>query len=153
MTPISTGKPRTALFPGSFNPFTIGHADIVRRGLDIFDRIVVAVGINRDKDYADVEALVAPIRELYRDNNAVEVCAYHTLTVDFARQCGATAILRGIRSVKDFEFERDMYDINRQLSGIESVVLFSRPEYAAVSSSLVRELRAFGRDVSEFLPH
>lgn len=153
MTHTSTNrKLRTALFPGSFNPFTLGHADIVNRGLQLFDRIIIGVGVNRDKAEADVEKIIAPIRHLYAGNDAVEVRPYSCLTVDFATECCAATILRGVRSMKDFEYERDMADINRQLSGIETVILFSRPEYSAVSSSVVRELKSFGRDVTEFLP-
>lgn len=143
---------RTAVFPGSFNPFTRGHADIVRRGLELFDRIVIAVGINASKSAADAEALAAPIRELFRDEPKVIVTTYTTLTVDIAREYDARFILRGVRSVKDFEYERDMADINRQLSGIESVILFSSPELSAISSSVVRELQSFGHDVARFLP-
>ena len=143
---------RTAVFPGSFNPFTRGHADIVRRGLELFDRIVIAVGINASKSAADAEALAAPIRELFEAEPRVIVTTYTTLTVDIAREYDARFILRGVRSVKDFEYERDMADINRQLSGIESVILFSSPELSAISSSVVRELQSFGHDVSRFLP-
>lgn len=152
MTPISTNKARTAVFPGSFNPFTIGHKDIVLRGLKIFDRVIIAVGVNRDKAEADVAEILKPIRACFKDNPDVIVDSYSTLTVDYAKSVGAEAILRGVRSVKDFEYERDMADINRQLSGIETVILFSSPEYAAVSSSLVRELKSYGKDVSRFLP-
>ncbi|MCM1068238.1 MAG: pantetheine-phosphate adenylyltransferase [Muribaculaceae bacterium] len=151
MTPTSTDKGgRTALFAGSFNPFTRGHADIVARGLEIFDRIVIGVGVNADK--AGGTDCSAAIRELYADEPRVEVAVYSTLTADFAAELGASALLRGVRTVKDFEYERDLADINRQLSGIETVILFSRPEYAAISSSVVRELQCYGRDVSPFLP-
>lgn len=153
MTAISTAATeRVAVFPGSFNPFTIGHADIVERGLRLFDRIIIAVGINTAKADADADALVAPLRRLYASEPRVTVEAYHGLTVDFAATCGARFILRGVRSAKDFEYERDMAQINAQLSGIESVLLFSRPELAAISSSVVRELARFGCDTTPFLP-
>lgn len=154
MTPKSTvNEPRVALFAGSFDPFTRGHADIVSRGLGLFDRIIIGVGINKAKtDAAATEARVAPIAALYADEPRVSVEAFSNLTVDFALSRGARWLLRGVRSVKDFEYERDMADINRQLSGLESVILFSSPELAAVSSSVVRELRAFGHDVTPFLP-
>lgn len=154
MTPTSTAaeNKRVAVFPGSFNPFTVGHADIVCRGLELFDRIIIAVGINTAKHTDGGETLLEPIRRLYAGNSRVEVASYSGLTVDFAAERGARFILRGVRSAKDFEYERDMAQINRQLSGIESVLLFSKPEYAAVSSSVVRELRAFGHDVDIFLP-
>lgn len=141
-----------ALFPGSFNPFTRGHADIVERGLRIFDSIVIAVGVNPGKHPADAEALADSIRTLYADEPRVSVMTYNTLTVDLAHKLGVDFLLRGVRSVKDFEYERDMADINRQLSGLESVILFSRSEFAAISSSVVRELQSYGHDVSSFLP-
>lgn len=141
-----------ALFPGSFNPFTRGHADIVERGLRIFDSIVIAVGVNPGKQPADADALADSIRVLYAGEPRVSVVTYNTLTVDLAHKLGVDFLLRGVRSVKDFEYERDMADINRQLSGLESVILFSRPEFAAISSSVVRELQSYGHDVSSFLP-
>lgn len=154
MTPTSTTDTtlRTALFPGSFNPFTAGHADIVARGLAIFDRIVIGIGVNAGKPYDDATARAEAIKALYAGDNRVEVAVYTCLTVDFAAQTGARFLLRGVRSLKDFEYERDMADINRQLSGLESVILFSRPELAAVSSSVVRELQFYGHDISQFLP-
>ena len=154
MTPTSTveAEGRVALFPGSFRPFTRGHADIVSRGLALFDTVVVAVGVNPDKPTPEGDATVEAIRALYAGEPRVVVTSYSCLTVDFARSIGARFLLRGVRSVKDFEYECDMADINRQLSGIESVILFSRPELAAVSSSVVRELQGYGHDVSQFLP-
>lgn len=155
MTATSTSPSsdaRIALFPGSFRPFTRGHADIVERGLALFDRIIIAIGVNAAKPAADGEATADAIRKLYADEPRVEVAVYSYLTIDFAAQCGARFLLRGVRSMKDFEYERDMADINRQLSGIESVILFSRPEYAAVSSSVVRELESYGHDITPFLP-
>lgn len=147
-------EPRIAIFPGTFDPFTRGHASVVERGLGLFDHIVIAVGINRDKTSAgSVDTRLAGIRRVYAGmEDRVSVRQYSGLTVDFARECGARFILRGIRSVKDFEYERDMADINRQLSGIETVLLYSLPGLAAVSSSVVRELRFHGKDVTAFLP-
>lgn len=141
---------RIALFAGSFNPFTIGHQDIVLRGLQLFDRVIVAVGTNAEKAYAapDLDA----IRACFADEPRVEVRTYSGLTTDFAQEVGATALLRSVRSVKDYEYERDMAAANYDLSGIETVLLFSKPEYAHISSSLVRELRNYGRDVSHYLP-
>lgn len=150
---IPDGAPRTALFAGSFDPFTIGHASIVSRALPLFDRIVIAVGVNMSKTSADeVSRRVEAITALYADEPRVTVTHYEGLTVDMATRCGARWLLRGVRSVKDFEYERDMADINRQLSGLETVLLYSLPEHAAVSSSIVRELHAYGRDVSDYLP-
>ncbi len=144
---------RTAVFPGSFDPFTTGHADIVARGLGIFDKIIIAVGVNSGKApfQAPTERL-RTIKDLYADDSRVEVTAYQGLTADLAAERKADAILRGVRSLKDYEYERDMADINRQLNGVETVLLFCRSELAAVSSSTVRELHLFGRDISPFIP-
>ena len=152
MTATSTN--RTAIFPGSFRPFTIGHADIVERALALFDKVVIAVGVNKAKqgDAENAGKAVETIKSLYASEPRVAVTAYSTLTVQLATSLDAKFIIRGIRSVKDFEYERDMAQVNAQLSGIETVVLFSRPELATVSSSLVRELDSFGMDTAQFLP-
>lgn len=154
---------KTVLFPGSFNPFTIGHADIVERGLALFDNLVIAVGYNEQKAAApadsvggafpaEIEARLAAIRTLYQDEPRVKVIAYSSLTVDAAKQVGACAILRSVRSIKDYEYELQMADVNHRLTGIDTIVLFARPELASISSSVVRELQHFGQDVSQFLP-
>lgn len=148
---------KTVIFPGSFNPFTRGHADVVDRALKLFDRVVVAVGYNAQKVEAvgvvpgDVAQRVDAIARLYVDDERVEVISYNGLTIDAARKCGACALLRSVRSIKDYEYELQMADVNRQLSGIETVVLFARPELSSISSSVVRELQQFGCDVSQFL--
>lgn len=144
---------KVALFPGSFDPFTIGHASIVERGLPMFDRIVIGVGLNESKRslYTPQERVEA-IRELYADEPRVEVEGYTDLTIDLARRIGARFILRGLRSVKDFEYERDIANMNHRLAGVETVLLFTEPQYSSISSSVVRELIAFGKDVSDFLP-
>lgn len=142
---------RIALFAGSFNPFTIGHADIVERGLAMFDEVVIAIGENQDKPSAGIDVRVQTIRNIYKDNARVRVEVYHSLTVDYAKQIGACALLRGVRSVADFEYERQMADANRALAGIETVVLFTRPELGYISSSLVRDLIKHGADVSKLV--
>lgn len=142
---------RIALFAGSFNPFTIGHADIVERGLAMFDEVVIAIGENQDKPSADIDVRVQTIRNIYKENARVRVEVYHSLTVDYAKQIGACALLRGVRSVADFEYERQMADANRALAGIETVVLFTRPELGYISSSLVRDLIKHGADVSKLV--
>lgn len=156
MTPkFPEAAPRTALFAGSFNPFTTGHASIVERALPLFDRIIIAVGVNALKAGDTTDGRVSAIKEIYRNlpDGRVEVVAYtHELTVDLARRLGARWLLRGVRSVKDFEYERELADINRKLSGIETFIIYSLPELSMVSSSMVRELMAYGRDVSQFLP-
>lgn len=141
------------LFPGSFNPFTRGHADIVRRALLMFDEVVVGVGCNESKAGAvSPEKRAEKIRKLYAGNPRVRVGCYSGLTADFAKANGVVAIVRGVRSFADYEYEMQMADVNRQLFGIETIILPASPEFAALSSSVVRELLHFGHDVSDFLP-
>lgn len=144
---------RIAIFPGSFDPFTVGHASIVERGLPLFDRIVIGVGINESKrSLYSVADRVKSISEFYRNEPRVKVVSYDDLTIDLALREGARFILRGLRSVKDFEYERDIANMNHRLSGVETVLLFTEPQYSSISSSVVRELIGFGKDVSDFLP-
>ncbi|MBO5614465.1 MAG: pantetheine-phosphate adenylyltransferase [Prevotella sp.] len=144
---------KTAIFPGTFNPFTIGHADIVERALTIFDKVVIGVGYNPEKGDSNIYPRVAHIKEVYEDNPNVVVEAYTDLTVDLAKRHDATAIVKGVRSVKDFEYEREQAEFNKLLGeGIETVLLYSKPEYTALTSTIVRTLQHFGRDVSEYLP-
>jgi pantetheine-phosphate adenylyltransferase len=144
---------KTALFAGTFDPYTVGHHSIVVRALGMFDKIIVAVGRNVGKSHLhDTEERVEKIKNLYANEPRVEVASYEGLTTDFAKEQGACCLLRGIRSVKDFEYERDLADLNRMISGIETVLLISEPQYAAISSSAVRELISYGKDVSKFLP-
>lgn len=142
----------TAFFAGSFNPFTRGHLSVVARALAIFDRVVVAIGHNADKPTGDIEQRLSDIQHVFANEPRVDVMAFSGLAVDAAREAGATVMLKGVRSCRDFEYERDMADINRRLSGIETVMLFAEPELGAVSSSVVRDLQKHGADVSEFLP-
>ena len=144
---------RFCLFPGSFDPFTLGHADIVRRALSMFDGVVVAVGYNEQKQgWMPVGERVEAIRKVFDGEPRVEVTSYSGLTIDLARQKGISVIVRGIRSSTDFEYEMQLADVNRRLSGIETILLPTSPELASISSSVVRELARYGRDVSEFLP-
>ena len=148
-----TEERKIAIFPGSFDPFTVGHASIVRRGLPLFDEIVIGVGINEHKrTLYSCDERVEAIRRLYNDEPRIRVVSYNDLTVDLARREHARFILRGLRSVKDFEYERDIATMNERLAGIETVLLFTEPQYSSISSSVVRELIAFGKDVREFLP-
>ncbi len=145
--------PKTAVFPGSFNPFTIGHKSIVERGLNIFDHIIIAIGHNGNKPMGDdLVKKIETIRKVFEGNDAVEVTAYHGLTAEYARSIGASAILRGVRNITDFEYERNLADVNKNVLGIETVFLFSLPEYSCISSSMVRELASFGQDVSSLVP-
>ena len=141
------------IFVGSFDPFTIGHDSIVRRALSLFDHIIIGVGVNERKKYMlSAEERVRRIKRLYADEPKIEVRAYSDLTIDFARREQATYIIKGVRSVKDFEYEREQADVNRLLSGVETIFLYAEPQLSSISSSMVRELQHFGRDISEFLP-
>ena len=142
-----------ALFVGSFDPFTIGHQAIVSRALPLFDRLVIGVGVNeRKQTMFSSEERVDTLRQLYANEPRVSVVAYTDLTVDLARREGATFIVKGVRSMKDFEYEREQADINRRLTGIDTLLFFADSELASISSSMVRELMHFGRDVTPFLP-
>lgn len=144
----------TGIFTGSFNPFTIGHDAIVKRALRMMDRIIIGVGTNRQKNNElSVDERVNQINKVYTNNQRIEVKAYSGLSVDFAITEQATCFVKGVRSVKDFEYEREQAELNRRLSGIDTILLIAEPEYSGISSSLVRELMIFGRDVSEFLPN
>lgn len=144
---------RIAIFPGSFDPYTIGHASIVDRALPLFDKIVVAIGVNRNKrSFLTEEQRMRMIADLYADEPKVEVISYDGLTVDAARECGARFLLRGVRMIQDFEYEKNLAEVNRSISGLETVLLYTLPEYGHISSSIVRELISYGRDVSALLP-
>ena len=149
----SIPEKRTALFPGTFDPFTIGHESLVRRGLSLMDEVVIAIGVNESKkSYFTLEKRLDMIRRLYKDEPRVKVESYDSLTIDFARKVGARYILRGIRSVFDFEYEKTIADMNRTISGIETFVLFTEPALTHISSTQVRELLRYGCDVSSFVP-
>ena len=146
-----------ALFAGSFNPFTIGHASVVERALSIFDSIIIAVGKNTEKENCvqrqeNNESAIRAFCSRFPEGKLQVVTYTNELTVDLAHRLGADCLLRGVRSVKDFEYEREMADVNRRIGHIDTVILFALPEHESVSSSIVRELKAYGRDVSEFLP-
>lgn len=145
---------RIALFPGSFDPFTKGHKNIVERTLSsVADEVIIAIGNNCEKKCMQtVEERVESIQKVFKGNEKVRVVAYEGLTVDIAKSVNANFIVRGVRSIKDFEYEREIADVNCKLSGIETVLLYTEPEYASISSSIVRELISYGKDVSQFLP-
>ena len=145
---------RTGVFVGSFNPFTIGHDSIVRRVLPLFDRLVIGVvgdNVHKPDMPAAVERMEA-IRQLYGDEDRIEIKSYHGLAMDFAKAEGALYIIKGVRSVSDFEYEQWQADFNRRLGGIETILLYTEPELSSVSSSALRELQHFGVDISPFLP-
>jgi pantetheine-phosphate adenylyltransferase, bacterial len=144
---------KTGLFIGSFDPFTIGHDAVVRRALPLFDRIVIGVGVNERKKYMySPDVRVKSIAELYADESRIEVKAYNDLAVEFAHREGAWFIIKGVRSIKDFEYEREQADINRQIGGIDTILFYAEPRMESISSTMIRELIHFGKDVSEFLP-
>ena len=144
---------KKAIFPGSFDPFTIGHYDIVMRGLELFDEIIIGIGHNSKKQNSfPLEQRIKEIQQAFSNEPRVKVEAYEGLTIDFAATHKAGCILRGVRSVQDFEYERNIAEANKQLCGIETVLLYTRPEYAHISSSLVRELHAYGKDISAMIP-
>lgn len=145
---------RIAVFPGSFDPFTIGHKNIADRALKMFDLLIIGVGFNINKPGNDTLAdeRVKSIESIFAGIERVKVEAYSGLTVDFAKSHGADFIVRGLREVKDFEYERNLADTNAAISDIETVFLTARPELGYISSSMVRELKANGYDTSRFLP-
>lgn len=144
---------RTAIFVGSFDPYTIGHDDIARRALALVDQLVIGVGINERKTCSrNAEQRINAIAQLYAGEPRIQVMGFSGLTIHFAQQVGAQFVVKGVRSVKDFEYEREQADINRQLSGLETILLPAQPHLAAISSSLVRELEHFGEDISAYLP-
>lgn len=145
---------KTGLFAGSFDPFTIGHMSMVRRALPLFDRLIIGIGVNEHK-----QCMMSPlerkkaIEQLFEDDDSVVVMTYSGLTADFARSMGVAYIVKGVRSVRDFEAEREQADINRMLTGVETILLPAEPGLDSVSSTVVRELSHFGKDVSPLLPH
>ena len=144
---------RVALFPGSFDPFTRGHESIVRRALPLFDKFIIAIGVNADKhSYMTMEQRKALIESVFNDDERVQVIAYSNMTVEVAREVGAQFIVRGVRLIQDFENEKHLAEVNRDLTGIETILLYTLPEYSHISSSIVRELARYGQDVSKYLP-
>jgi pantetheine-phosphate adenylyltransferase len=145
---------RTAVFPGSFDPFTIGHEGIVRRALCLFDEIIIAVGANAlKKSYYSLEIRKEMISRVFKDEPCIRVDHYEGLTVDYCRRMGAEYLLRGLRTAADFEFERAIAQVNRTLEPtVESVFLLTIPEHASVNSTIVRDIIRSGGDASKFVP-
>lgn len=147
---------RIAIFPGSFDPFTKGHEDIVIRGLRLFDKIYVAIGYNSKKDnrYFDIDLIVEKINETFKANENIEIIVYNELTAGLAKKLNAKFLLRGLRNTTDFEYENSISQVNRRLNeDLDSVFLITSPKYAAVSSSVIREVHKFGGDIKEYLPY
>ena len=144
---------KTVLFPGTFNPFTIGHYSLVKRALTIFDKVIIAIGINSTKEnnLDEIEENKKQIADLFKNEN-VKVITYTNLTADIVKAEKASCIVRGIRGISDYEYEKNMADINKELFEIETVFLFSDLKYAHISSSLIRELKRFGKEYKHLLP-
>ena len=145
---------KTAVFPGTFDPITLGHADIVQRATGIFDEVVVAVGKNSNKqNLFPLEQRMNWIRELFKDYPGIRVESYEELTVAFCRKVGASYIIRGLRSSGDFEYEAHLAQVNRKLdSGIETIFLITSPELNNISSTVVRDIIVYGGDYTPFVP-
>ena len=147
---------KIALFPGSFDPYTKGHEDIVLRGLKVFDKIIISIGHNtkKHKRYFEINEMVEKIKMLYYDNPKISVVIYNELTADFAKKHGADYMLRGLRNTTDFEYENSIAQINANLNpNLETVFLITSPEYAYINSSIIREVHQYGGDVDNFLPY
>ena len=143
---------RVAIFPGTFDPFTIGHKDIVVRALPMFDKIIISLGDNQDKNpLFPLEQRVERIKKAFEGNSKIEVLSYAGLTIDFARKVGASFILRGIRNALDFEYEKQLALANKEIGGIETVLLTANPAHEYISSSVVRDLYKNGRDISDLI--
>lgn len=147
---------KTALFPGSFDPFTNGHHDIVMRGLNIFDEIIISVGHNTSKKsrYFDIDFIVEKIKNTYKKTPSVKVIVYDELTSSLAKKYEARYLLRGLRNTTDFEYENTISQMNRYLNeSLETVFLITTPKYAAISSTIIREVHKYGGNVNKFLPY
>lgn len=146
---------KIAVFPGSFDPYTMGHHDIVLRSLNIFDEVIIGVGYNSTKQnrYFDIDLMVSKIEGVYMDEDRVKVIVYNELTSTLAKKYNARFLVRGLRNTTDFEYENTISQMNRYLnSELETVFLITSPQYAAISSTVIREVHRYGGDVSEFLP-
>ena len=145
---------RTCLFPGTFDPVTLGHTDIINRALPLFDKIIVGIGLNSAKaPMFSADQRLQWIQEIYRDEPKVTGGVYEGLTVDYCKKIGARFILRGIRYVSDFEYEKTIADANRTLDkNLETVFLTGEPKYTSVASTIVRDIIRNGGDASYFLP-
>lgn len=145
---------KVAIFPGSFDPFTKGHEDIVLRSLEIFDKVVVAIGYNSQKKrYFDVTKMIKYIETTFSNRSNVEVITYDELTANLAKTYGARYLVRGLRNTTDFEYENSIAQINKYLNqGLETVFLITDPELAHISSTIIREVHKYGGDISNFIP-
>ena len=149
-------KERIAIFPGSFDPYTKGHEDIVNRGLLLFDKIIIAIGYNsaKTKRYFDIDLMVKKITEIHANDDRISVETYNELTAIFAERHGARYLLRGLRNTTDFEYENSIAQVNMHMvDELETVFLITSPKYAHISSTIIREVHSYGGNVSELLPY
>lgn len=149
-------KDKIAIFPGSFDPYTKGHEDIVQRGLKLFDKIVIAIGYNlsKHKRYFDIAKMTEHINELHKGNDRISVEVYNELTAVFAKKHDANYILRGLRNTTDFEYENSIAQVNLHLvDDLETIFLITSPKYAHISSTIIREVHQYGGDVSNLIPY
>ena len=144
---------KRAIFPGSFDPITLGHVDVIHRAIDLFDEIIIAIGVNDDKKYLfNLEQRMQFIKETFAGNATVKVTTYQGLTIDYCKKTAADYILRGLRNPADFEFEKAIAQTNRKLSGIETIFLLTSPDTAFISSSIVRDVFRNKGDISSLVP-
>ncbi len=147
---------KIAIFPGSFDPFTKGHEDIVLRGLKLFDEVIVAIGYNsqKHKRYFDIDTMVGLIDQTFEQYDNISVMVYNELTAEIAKRYNARFLLRGLRNTTDFEYENSIAQVNNYLNDdLESVFLITSPQFAAISSSIIREVHRYGGNVKDFLPY
>lgn len=140
------------LFPGSFDPFTKGHEGIVQKSLDLFDEVIIGIGVNASKTYLfDLQKRIDHIQSLFKDYKNVKVLFYNSLTTDFCKEVGATHIIRGLRDTNDFEYEKSIAHVNQTISGIETVFFITDQHYASVSATIIREIYKNKGDISLFV--
>jgi len=147
---------KRAIVPGTFDPYTMGHHDIVMRSLNIFDEVIIGIGYNSTKNnrYFDIDLMVEKIQSVYQFNPAVKVLVYNELTSTLAKKHVAKFLIRGLRNTTDFEYENTISQMNRYLNDeLETFFLITSPEYASISSTVIREVHRYGSNVNEFLPY
>lgn len=144
---------RIAVCPGSFDPITVGHVDVINRSIDLFDEVIVAIGYNREKKYLfPLEQRIEFINKIFDGEPKVRTDSYQGLTVNYCKEVGAKYMIRGLRSSADFEYEKGIALLNQSISDIDTIFVIARPEYSHISSSIVREIIVNGGDADQFLP-
>jgi pantetheine-phosphate adenylyltransferase len=143
---------KIGVFPGSFDPFTKGHEVIVNKGIDLFDEIVIGIGVNSAKNYMyNIDNRIKHISSLFESNPNIKVEAFRSLTVDFCKEIGANTIIRGLRDAKDFQYEKSIAHMNKEIAGIETVFFLTDQKYSAINSSIVREIHKNGGPIDAFV--